>query len=561
MPTVNAAECLAKLEELLALPNELEWLEFKTASKEFDFDKLGEYFSALSNEANLLGKPAGWLVHGVNKKHEVVGSNWKSNPGALEQLKHDIAMHTALRHTFRQIHEVAHPKGRVIMFEIPPAPHGVPMSWRGHWYGRDGESIGALNQTKYDTIRARGVPDWSAEIIHDASMADLDPEAILAARVGFKKAHANSQLAAECDDWDDRTFLNKAKLTAKGSKITRTTLLLVGKRESTHWLSPADTRMTWILKSSDNPDVAHTHFGPPFVLSTELLFRKVRNFEYPMLEDGTLFPIQPLKYDTWVMREVLHNCVAHQDYTLGARINVVENDDSLTMTNSGAFIPQSINRVLDNDFTPDRYRNPFLATAMVEISMIDTAGSGIRRMFRLQKERGFPMPDYDLSTPGKVIVTVHGKVIDVNYTRALLSEPGLDIFDVIALDMIQKRQIPTDDQLKSLKKKGLVQGRKSTLHITARVARLTGKQVDYVLDGGVGDAHYKALVLKLIDEFAPVTPEKIHELLLSKLPRVLNDQQKKDKVRNLLQEMAKEDRSIRNVGKRGKGALWARNTA
>lgn len=198
---------------------------------------------------------------------------------------------------------------------------------------------------------------------------------------------------------------------------------------------------------------------------------------------------------------------------------------------------------------------------MVEISMMDTAGSGIRRMFRTQRERGFPLPDYDLSKPGKVVVTIHGKVIDVNYTRALMNEPGLDIFDVIALDMIQKRQMPTDAQLKSLKKKGLVQGRKSSLYITAKVAKATGKQVDYVLDSGVGDTHYKALVLKLIDEFGPATPEQINQLLLSRLPRALGEQQKKDKVRNLLQEMAKEDRSIRNIGKRGKGAIWAPGVA
>jgi ATP-dependent DNA helicase RecG len=551
-------ECLKRLEELLARPNELEWLEFKTATVEFDFEKLGEYFSALSNEANLHGQPAGWLLLGVNARHDVVGTNWKRNPGAMEQLKHGIATHTALGHTFRQIYEARHPNGRVLMFEIPPAPHGVPMSWRGHWYGRDGESIAALNQTKLDAIRAKGTPDWSAEIIQDASIADLDAEAIRAARVGFKKAHANSQLTKECDGWDERTFLNKARLTAPGGKITRTALLLVGKRESAHWLSPADTRMSWILKSADNPNIDHAHFGPPFALTSEVLFGKVRNLTYPVMSDGTLFPIQPLKYDTWVMREVLHNCIAHQDYTMGGRINVVEREDTLRISNLGAFIPQTVDRVLEAEFTPDRYRNPFLANAMVEISMMDTAGSGIRRMFRIQRERGFPLPDYDLSDPGKVVVTIYGKVIDVNYTRALLNEPDLDIFDVIALDMIQKRQTPTETQLKLLRRKGLVQGRKPALYIAARVAKVTGKQVEYVLNSGVGDAHYKALVLKLIDEFGPAASEKINELLLSKLPRVLNQQQKKDKVRNLLQEMAKEDQSIRNVGKRGKGARWAR---
>src|SRR3954447_6022664 len=236
---MTEAERLAKLEELLKLPNELEWLEFKTASNDFDFNKLGEYFSALSNEPNLHHQTAGWLVLGIDEKHNVVGTNWKKNPGALEKLKHDVAMQTALKHTFKQIHEVIHGKGRVLMFEIPPAPHGIPMSWRGHWYGRDGESIAALNQTKFDAIRAKGAPDWSAEIVPKATMADLDPSAVLAARSGYMKKNANSKLAAECNDWTDVAFLNKAKL-ARGGKITRATLLLLGNGEAAHWLSPAD---------------------------------------------------------------------------------------------------------------------------------------------------------------------------------------------------------------------------------------------------------------------------------------------------------------------------------
>jgi ATP-dependent DNA helicase RecG len=264
------------------------------------------------------------------------------------------------------------------MFEIPPAPHGIPMSWRGHWYGRDGESIGALNQTKFDAIRAKGAPDWSAEIVSDATMADLDPAAILAARSGYKKKNANSKLAAECNDWTDAAFLNKAKL-ARSGKITRATLLLLGNGEAAHWLSPADTRMTWILRGSNDADVDYQHFGPPFVLNTEALYGKIRNVTYRIMPDGSLFPIELLKYDAWVMREVLHNCIAHQDYMMGGRISVIERDDTLTMTNLGDFIPQSVDKVLESTFTPDRYRNPFLADAMVQIDMIDTIGSGITR--------------------------------------------------------------------------------------------------------------------------------------------------------------------------------------
>ena len=62
-PTVHR-----KLTELLALPSETEWVEFKEARRNYSFDKVGKYFSALSNEANLKEQEYGWLVFGVQDK-------------------------------------------------------------------------------------------------------------------------------------------------------------------------------------------------------------------------------------------------------------------------------------------------------------------------------------------------------------------------------------------------------------------------------------------------------------------------------------------------------------
>lgn len=542
----------AKLEELLKLPNENEWVEFKTADAQFGFDKLGKYFSALSNEANLHGQAAGWLVLGVNKQQNIVGTDFKKGRGALEKLKHAISTHTALNLTFRHIHEVQHSSGRVLMFEIPPTPHGVPMSWQGHFYGRDGESLGALNQAEHDAIRAQSAPDWSAEIVKEAMLADLDPDALSQARKNFKKK--NPKLASEVDGWDETTFLNKAKV-ARNGKVTRTALLLLGRIEASHWLTPADPQMTWVLLGADRVNVDYQHFGPPFLLNTEELYKRVRNITYRIMPDGALFPIDVLKYEPWVIRELLHNCIAHQDYELRGRVNVVENEDSLTFKNLGIFIPQSVERVIEADCPPDRYRNPFLAEAMVQLDMIDTIGSGIRRVFRKQRDRGFPMPDYDLSEAGKVEVLILGKVIDENYTRTLLSETDLDLYDAIALDKIQKRRAPTDAELKSLKKKKLIEGRKPNFYVSARVASATGREVEYVLNSGIEDSHYKELVLKLVREFKSATPGQISKMLLAKLPSILNEKKKKEKLRNLVQEMSRAG-LIKNVGKRGRGAIW-----
>ena len=58
---------------LSGIENEI--VEFKEAKNDFDSSKLGKYFSAISNEANLKQKEYGWLIFGVeDKKHQIVGT-------------------------------------------------------------------------------------------------------------------------------------------------------------------------------------------------------------------------------------------------------------------------------------------------------------------------------------------------------------------------------------------------------------------------------------------------------------------------------------------------------
>ncbi len=157
------------------------------------------------------------------------------------------------------------------------------------------------------------------------------------------------------------------------------------------------------------------------------------------------------QYDPWVIRETLHNCIAHQDYSKGGKINVVETPDSLLFANLGSFIPGSVEEMIQSDSPPEFYRNPFLAYAMVNLNMIDTIGSGIKRMFRRQKERSFPMPDYSLSDPKRVEVRLMGEVLDENYTKLLLSQTDMDLMDAIALDNVQKKRSLGDPSLKRLR--------------------------------------------------------------------------------------------------------------
>ena len=134
------------------------------------------------------------------------------------------------------------------------------------------------------------------------------------------------------------------------------------------------------------------------------------------------------QYEPWVIRETLHNCIAHQDYLLAGRINVVEEPASLLFTNVGDFMPGTVEEVIMRDAPPELYRNRVPGRSDGEpehdrhhrqrhqTDVHDTTADG-----------SFPMPDYDLSDPGRVKVRLIGKVIDENYTRMLIEKADLDL--------------------------------------------------------------------------------------------------------------------------------------
>ncbi|MCA8355628.1 ATP-binding protein [Burkholderia cepacia] len=312
---------------------ESEVVEFKQAGNDYDTDRIGEYFSALCNEANLRGTDRAWLVFGVNdKSRAVVGTNYRPEPDRLNNLKNQVAQGTEPSITFRNIHTLNDDYGRVVLFEIPAAPRGIPIAWKGHYYARAGESRIPLGLDKLDEIRQQTISqDWTAQVVVDAVLDDLDEAAVRKARESFGQKYANRFAPDEVANWPLATFLDRARITQNG-RITRTTLLLLGKAESTWRLSPYPAQLTWKL---DGPERAYEHFGPPFLLSTSRLYQRIRNIQLRLLPLDELLPIEVSKYDQKIVLEALHNCIAHQDYARNGRIVVTERPDQLIFENEG----------------------------------------------------------------------------------------------------------------------------------------------------------------------------------------------------------------------------------
>lgn len=536
---MTAEQLNSILDSLCCLSAENEIVEFKEAKNNYDFSKLGKYFSALSNEANLKGISCAWLVFGVeDKKHQIVGSQFRASRKDLDSLKGEIAKKSTNNISFIEIHEILKSEGRVILFQIPAAPKGIPIAFDGHFYARDGEELAPLNIEKIERIRAQNIKeDWSAVIVPEANIEDLDEDAIALAKKNYKNKFPEK--AQEVDEWDTITFLNKAKITIKG-KITRATLILLGKDESEHFLNPAEIKIRWKLMDNLGNDIDYDIFNIPMILAVEKVFSKIRNIKYRYMQEGTIFPAEVSKYEPFSIREAINNCVAHQDYTKNARINVIEMEDQLIFTNQGNFIPGNVEKVVIDDAPEEYYRNRFLATAMFNLKMVDTAGGGIKKMFNYQRVRFFPMPDYDLSND-KVKVSISGKILDLDYARLLANNKDLSLEEIIMLDKVQKKKELSVFEEKLLKNKKLIEGRKPNYFIGLKVAQKTNQKAAYSKNKGFDKSYYLDLIAKAIKEHKVLNRKEIDELLWVKLPDWMTDKQKKSKVGNLLSELRKSE--------------------
>ena len=276
------------------------------------------------------------------------------------------------------------------------------------------------------------------------------------------------------------------------------------------------------------------------------------------MPDGTLFPTPLPQYDSWVIREALHNCIAHQDYRLGGKINAVEHPDKLVFSNLGVFIPPSIEWMLEHQSPPEHYRNQWLINGMIRLRMIDQIGSGIRRMFETQRERFFPLPDYTIDSSSqanpRIEVSISGKILDAKYTHALMRRPDLGLRDVILLDRVQKHLKIDKQHIRHLKAEKLIEGRSPSFFISSKVADWTGQKARYIQNRALDDEYYRRLITEYLGKFKQASRQDLNELLLPKLSDALTLEQKEHKVRNLIQFLRREG-VIYNSGA-NKSPLW-----
>ncbi len=526
------------LNSILKDAHESEIIEFKDR-KNLDKDDMGRYFSALSNEANLRGENAAWLIFGVTDKGEFVNSRFLDTPESQNKLKRYIAEQTGNSISYRGIHERFIDGKRILLFEIPPSQYGVPTTFKGIAYERQGDRVLPLCDEKRIRIMGEAIPDWSRRIAHEASLHNLDPDAISMAR----KLYTNNRpaKATECDEWDDSTFLKKMGLMTSDGGITNAAIVLLGKAESSFFLGDVSVGMRRILRAADSTTMDSEIYGIPFLLAIDQVCSEIHNLRYEAFTGSALSLVRMDVYDPAMIREALNNCVAHQDYLRSEYITVVEQDrESITFTNAGYFIPESVADVLGNDSPPRFYRNKCLAEAMFRLGMVDIAGGGIIKMYRCQAKRAFPLPEYDLGED-YVKVKIIGKVINSDFARILSENPNLRLKDIILLDMVQKGKVIPQDDAERFLSMGLVSGVYPDIVLGIGATTVQMPKGHTILS-------FRDEVLSFISENGPVSRAEIASHTMGSMSG-LSEEQKYQKLSNTLTAL-KKDGSIRMTGTR-----------
>lgn len=544
---------VAKIKQMIdVFENEI--VEFKEAKLNYSFKDIGMYFSALSNEANIRDKKEAWLIFGIDNKKNIIGTEYRKN-GGLQDLKKEIVNGTNERMTFMEIYELIIDGKRIVAMQIPPAICGIPTTWNGAAFAREGEHLSPLPIDKMDLIRSQIGTDWSKQIVEDAGIEDLDEDAIQYARTLFiKKQKAFSKSTELLEKMTDVELLNKAGLLIKG-KVTNTALILLGKEESGYLFDGFIPRITWTLYNGDGTVKAYEHFDMPLLLAVDKVYAKIRNEKYRYIAgQQTLFPDEVDQYAPDVVKEILNNCIAHSNYLLRGKINVEEFEDRLVFLNEGSFIPETVEKALEEGYKPPYYRNTFLCHAMVNLYMIDTNAMGIPMMYQIQREKCFPLPSYDLSVPNRVKVTLYGKILDRNYTQLLYSNNNLDLQTVFLLDKVQKNERISKVQSDMLKKAGLVEGRYPYIFVSYKVANMVGQKTEYLKNRGLNNDVCKQLIMNALETMGGASASELKAVLSGALPAFMDEKQQAKKVSNILQSMKKD--GVANVIGTGHAARW-----
>jgi ATP-dependent DNA helicase RecG len=481
--------------ERLLKSRENEHLEFKEARNGFDFGKLAEYCAALANEGG------GLLILGVADKYprRVVGSK------ACPEPEHTASQLTEVFKLKIGITEVPHPDGRAVVCRIPSHHIGVPVSYKGKYLMRAGESLVPMTPDRLRQIFDQAVPDFSAECCAGATVADLEPNAVDVLRsLWYAKTHNDAFLHIPSGQ-----LLSDAELVVNG-QVTFAALILLGKEQSlSRFLGQAEVVFEYRSSEAAGAAQLRVEYRKGYLLYHEDLWRQIdlRN-DTQHFHDG-LFVRDIRTFNGVAIREAIQNAVAHRDYHHPASTFVRQFGRRIEVISPGG-LPQGV--TLENILSQQNPRNRRIAETLAKCGLVERAGQGVDLMFQESIKESKAVPDFARTDDSRVYLTLHGTVQNPKFIKYLeqLGQQTLASFsavDFIILDLISRDEnIPGDlkNRLQRLRDLGAVEvvgrGRGTRYILSRQYYTFAGTRGTYTRKRGLDRDTNKELLLKHIKD-------------------------------------------------------------
>ncbi len=519
---------------------EKERLEFKEARQQFDLERLKKYCNAIANECG------GHLILGVddNFPHKVVGTNAFQNP---DSLKKELLDSLKLR---IEIEELIYIGKRVLIFEIPSRPIGMPLQYKGASYMRVGESLEPMTPEQLKRIFDEAQPDFSSEICDNANISDLDEVAIAELRSLWSKKSQNTDILTIAVE----QLLSDSEFLIDG-KLNYAAIILLGKKESLGKLLP-NSEIIFEYRSSEaliQTQQRHDYRIGFLAIHNKLWDQINLRNDVEHIQEGLFIRDIP-NFNEEVIREALLNAVCHRDYNLQNSVFIRQYPKLLEIESPGGFPPG----ITPENIIYKQYpRNRRIAEVFQKCGLVERSGQGADKMFRLSIEEAKPRPDYSKSDAFSVILRMRGEIQDIQFLKffeKVYSEKKISwtTRDLILLDDIRAGKISLpeyQDCLYRMMEQGIVEkfgrGRGVKYILSKRFYTFLGEKGVYTRKKGLDKEEKKALILKHLENHNSGTMKEFEQIF----PSLSRHQ-----IFNLLRQL-KQENKVRFKGSSKKG-IW-----
>lgn len=509
-----------------------EHLEFKEAKSGYDVDKLTQYCCALANEGG------GHIILGVTDKlpRQIIGSNAFMN---LVDIKSKLIQRLQIR---IDVGELLAESRRVLIFTVPSRPIGVPIQYNKVYWMRRGEELVAMTPDMLKRIFNEGEPDFSAKICSQATLTDLNTDAISHFRELWIRKSGNANIK----NMSDEKLLNAIEVIGdKG--VTYAGLILFGTSQALgKYLADAEVIFEYRSSGITGPAQQRIEYRQGFFSFYNDLWEKInlRN-DIQHFQDG-LFIWDIPTFNEIAIRETVLNAISHREYRMAGSIWIKQFPRSITIASPGGF-PLGITP--ENILWKQQPRNRRIAEVFAKCGLVERAGQGADRIFEESIKQGKPLPNFSHTDEHEVVISLDGQIQDESFLRFLekIGQERLVLFnteDFLVLDLVHKEcSIPSSPpelkiRLNHLVDLGVIErlgkGRGTRYMLCQQYYTLAGKSGLYTRKRGLDKETNKELLLKHIRSNAK-RGSKFNELH-QVLPSLSRDQ-----IKQLLKELKSQE--------------------